>query len=69
MKYLRVFIPILTLAAAFFAASGVSFATKEISKKEKKPCTTCHPKGNTKELNEVGKYYKGKGSLEGAPKS
>ena len=69
MKYLRVFIPILTLAAAFFAASGVSFATKEISKKEKKHCPTCLPKGNTKELNEVGKNYKGKGSLEGAPKS
>lgn len=69
MKYLRVFIPALTLLAAFALSSGVSYATKEFAKKEKKPCTTCHPKGNLKELNEVGKYYKDKKSLEGAPKS
>lgn len=67
MKAFRLLIPVLTLAAAFFAASGISYATKEMSKKEKKPCTTCHPKGNMKELNDVGKYYKDKGTLEGAP--
>lgn len=67
MKAFRLLIPVLTLAAAFLATSGVSFATKEMSKKEKKPCTTCHPKGNLKELNDVGKYYKEKGTLEGAP--
>lgn len=69
MKYLRLLIPAATLFAAFLAASGVSYATKEFSKKEKKACTYCHPKGNTKQLNEVGKYYKEKGTLEGAPKS
>jgi hypothetical protein len=69
MKYLRIFIPALTLAAAFLFSSGISYATKEISKKEKKACTHCHPKGNLKQLNDIGKYYKGKGSLEGAPKS
>jgi len=69
MKYLRIFIPALTLAAAFLLSSGISYATKEISKKEKKACTHCHPKGNLKQLNDVGKYYKEKGSLEGAPKS
>jgi hypothetical protein len=69
MKYLRLFIPVLTLAAAFLATSGVSYATKEISKKEKKACPVCHPKGNLKQLNDVGKHYKEKGTLEGAPKS
>jgi hypothetical protein len=69
MKYLRLILPVATLLAAFLATSGVSWATKEISKKEKKPCTVCHPKGNLKQLNDVGKYYKDKGTLEGAPKS
>ncbi len=67
MKALRLFIPVLTLLAAFLATSGISYATKEMSKKEKKPCVTCHPKGNMKELNDVGKHYKEKGTLEGAP--
>jgi hypothetical protein len=67
MKALRLFIPVLTLLAAFLATSGISYATKEMGKKEKKPCTTCHPKGKLKELNDVGKYYKEKGTLEGAP--
>jgi hypothetical protein len=65
MKALRLVLPVATLLAAFLATSGVSFATKEIGKKEKKPCTTCHTKG--KELNDVGKYYKDKKTLEGAP--
>jgi hypothetical protein len=69
MKLLRLLLPVATLLAAFFATSGVGLATKEISKKEKKPCTTCHPKGNMKELNDVGKHYKQHKSLEGAPKS
>ncbi len=65
MKGLRLLLPVATLLAAFFTASGVSFATKEIGKKEKKACTVCHTKG--KELNDVGKYYKDKKTLEGAP--
>ena len=65
MKALRLLLPVATLLAAFVATSGVTFASKEIQKKEKKPCTTCHTKG--KELNDVGKYYKEKKTLEGAP--
>jgi hypothetical protein len=65
MKTLRLLLPVATLLAAFIATSGVSFATKEIQAKEKKPCTTCHVKG--KELNDVGKFYKEKKTLEGAP--
>ncbi len=65
MRSLRLLLPVATMLAAFLATSGVSFATKEMSKKEKKPCTTCHTKG--KELNDVGKYYKEKKTLDGAP--
>ncbi len=66
MRALRLLLPVATMLAAFLATSGVSFATKEMSTKEKKPCTTCHVKG--KELNDVGKYYKEKKTLDGAPK-
>lgn len=72
MKAIRLILPVATLVAAFLATSGISFATKEMATKEKKPCTTCHEKGKaTKEaplLNEVGKFYKDKKTLEGAPK-
>lgn len=73
MKAIRLILPAATLVAAFFATSGLSFATKEMAKTEKKPCFTCHEKGKapTKAnplLNEVGKYYKEKKTLDGAPK-
>jgi hypothetical protein len=67
LKALRLALPLATLVAAFFFASDVSFATKEMAKKEKKACTTCHPKGNMKQLNDVGKYYNEKKTLDGAP--
>jgi hypothetical protein len=67
MKYLRLIMPAAALLGLLFSTSSLTFATKEMSKKEKKPCTTCHPKGNNKELNDVGKYYKEKKSLDGAP--
>jgi hypothetical protein len=72
MKALRLLLPAATLIAALLATSGLSFATKEMGQKEKKPCTTCHEKGKapTKEnpqLNATGKYYKEKKTLEGAP--
>ena len=68
MKALRLFVPVAALLAMLVATSGLSFATKELGKKEGKPCTACHEKAGKKELNEVGKYYKEKKTLEGAPK-
>ena len=67
MRYLRLILPAATLIAAFVATSGISFATKEISKKEGKSCLTCHVKGDMKKLNDTGQYYKEKKTLEGAP--
>ncbi len=72
MKSLRLIIPAATLLAALLSMSGLSFGTPAFGKKETKPCATCHEKGKaTKEnplLNAVGKYYKDKKTLEGAPK-
>jgi hypothetical protein len=67
MKKFRLLLPVATLLAAFLVSSGISFATKEIQAKEKKPCTTCHVKGDMKKLNKTGDYYKEKKTLEGAP--
>lgn len=70
MKALRLILPVASLVAMFAATS--MFASQDMAKKEKKPCLTCHEKGKaTKEnplLNEIGKYYKDKKTLEGAPK-
>lgn len=67
MKALRLILPAAALLAAFVGASVVSWATPAYSKKEKKPCVTCHVKAGKKDLNDVGKYYHEKKSLEGAP--
>ena len=68
MKALRLILPVATLLAAFLASSGLSFATKEIAKKEAKPCTTCHTKAGKKDLNDFGKDYKAKNATHAAPK-
>jgi hypothetical protein len=68
-KFFRLLLPVATLLAAFFALNGVSFATKEMAKKEQKACNTCHGKGapSKDNLNETGQFYKAKKTLEGAP--
>jgi hypothetical protein len=54
-----------------FAITGlfatVASATPAIGKKETKECITCHVKKGTKDLNNTGKYYKEKKTLDGAP--
>ncbi|HNY42411.1 MAG TPA: hypothetical protein PKJ41_18565 [Bryobacteraceae bacterium] len=67
-KVFRLVFPAAAFAAVLMMAGGAAYATKEIQKKEKKPCTACHVKTGAKDLNEVGKYYKEKKTLEGAPK-
>lgn len=46
-----------------FGLSLSSFATVEISKKEKQKCVTCHVKMGKKDLNDVGKCYEQKKSM------
>ncbi len=67
-RLIRLALPAAVFAAVVVMSGGAAFATKELSKKEKKPCTTCHVKVGAKDLNDVGKYYKEKKTLEGAPK-
>lgn len=66
-KVVRLVFPAAAFAAVLMLAGGAAYATKEMQKKEKKPCTTCHAKAGSKDLNDVGKYYKEKKTLEGAP--
>jgi hypothetical protein len=66
-KMTRLLFPIAAFAAVLMLSGGAAFATKDISKKESKPCATCHVKAGAKDLNDVGKFYKEKKTLEGAP--
>jgi hypothetical protein len=65
MKLLKYLSPFLTLIAGLMLNTGPSFATKEYTAKEKKPCMACHIKNNDKELNDVGKCYEKSKSLAG----
>jgi len=55
-RTIRLVLPVATLVVAFFATNGIGFATKEMAKTEKQPCTTCHEKGapSKTNLNDVG---------------
>lgn len=67
MKFAKLAVPALILYTGVILTSSVSFAKPEYTKKEKKPCATCHVTASSKELNDTGKYYKEKKTLEGAP--
>jgi hypothetical protein len=47
-----------TLAVGLIAVTARLDAKPDYTKKEKTPCTTCHVKNGSKELNEKGTYYK-----------
>jgi hypothetical protein len=67
MKLSKLCLPSAVLVIGSMFLVSVSHATPEMQKKEKKPCTTCHIANGKKELNNVGKYYQEKKTLEGAP--
>ena len=71
MRKVRLILGVALMGVAFLATNSITFATPEMTKKEKKPCGTCHvkamPKKGDDALNDVGKYYKDKKSLDGAP--
>jgi cytochrome c553 len=59
---------VLLLVASFVlavAAASVVNGKPEYTKKEKTPCTTCHVKAGSKDLNDVGKCYAEKHTLDG----
>ncbi len=66
MKTVRLMIPLLMLTGSFFTSTSALLGKAEYTKKEKKPCVTCHVKATSKELNDVAKCYKNNGhSLKG----
>ena len=67
MKLWKFTIPAAVLFAGAILTTGVSSAKPEYTKKEKKPCVTCHVTAQSKELNDTGKFYKEHKTLEGAP--
>ena len=67
MRHLKIAIPAVILFGGFLVCTTSSYGKAEYTKKEKKTCVTCHVTANSKELNETGKYYKDKKTLEGAP--
>jgi len=68
MRMLKKLYPLAILVAGLILNLSYTFAKPEFTKKEKKPCTYCHTDAKGKGLNDAGKYYKGKGSLEGFKK-
>ena len=55
MRILKVLIAI-SISCGFLLT--LATAKPEYAKKESKPCTFCHVKMGSKELNDAGKYYK-----------
>jgi hypothetical protein len=65
MKRLKFGIPAAILAMGLSFNLTTSYAKPEYTKKEKKACTVCHTTAKSKDLNDVGKCYKEKNSLQG----
>jgi len=70
MRAIKSVLPAILLSAGFLICVTASYGTQEFAKKEKKNCTFCHAKVESKEgmpknLNAAGKYYQSHKSLEG----
>jgi hypothetical protein len=65
MRKLKVVAPVVIFLAAMVGSSTMSYAKPEMTKKEKKPCITCHVAAKSKDLNDTGKCYKEKNTLAG----
>jgi hypothetical protein len=65
MSKLKYAVPVFIFVGGLISTTALSYGKAEYTKKEKKACVFCHVKATSKELNEAGKYYKDKKSLEG----
>ena len=69
MKSLKIAVSAAVALAGLALNLTPAAAKVEYTKKEKKPCTTCHTSMKSKDLNDTGKCYGEKKSLtECAPK-
>jgi hypothetical protein len=68
---LKAILPAAILLGGFLVCTTASYGTAEYAKATKKSCTFCHEKmvsdkdAMTKNLNDAGKYYKEKKTLDG----
>ena len=68
---LKTVLPAAILLGGFLVCTTASYGTAEYSKQTKQKCAFCHEKivadkdAMSKNLNEAGKYYKEKKSLDG----
>jgi cytochrome c553 len=71
MRVIKLLVTVVIMVVlGFLLLASEPVAKQEYSKKEKKACTYCHTSKNPKDysdkdLNEAGKYYKEKKTLEG----
>lgn len=68
MKLFRYLAPAAVLAAGFLMTTTDVQANKDVAKKEKTGCKTCHVEVNKKDLNDVGKCYKDSKDLKACKK-
>ena len=65
IRALKYGIPLFVFVGGLVLSTSLSYGKAEYTKKEKKPCAYCHVTATSKELNDAGKYYKEKKTLEG----
>ena len=67
MRKLKYAVPVFIFVGGLISTTALSYGKAEYTKKEKKTCVFCHVSTSSKEapLNEAGKYYKEKKTLEG----
>ena len=63
----KVLLAVSLVGAALAALSPGAYSTPEIAQKEERSCVTCHTAVGRAELNDAGRYYKEKQTLEGFP--
>jgi hypothetical protein len=64
MRIIQFLIPAGILISSLLLTTALSVAKPEYTKKEKKACTICHVAQAKKDLNDVGKCYETKKSLD-----
>jgi len=65
MRLLKLMIPASVVLGGVLVCSSLSYGKPEYTKKEKKGCAVCHVTAKSKELNDAGKCYEKKKTLEG----
>ncbi len=65
MRKRKYALPLFIFVGGLICTTSASFGKAEYTKKEKKPCAFCHVTATSKELNDAGKYYKEKKTLDG----